>query len=97
MASLAHQTDLAAWIDQSLDYLTMYWTAIPEIAAGWDEREEHDRLDFVVEWPLREDRLRQLRCWEEEGHLSPPQLTRLEEIERLIQRHRPTLDRLLAE
>ena len=97
MASLAHQTDLAAWIDQSLDYLTMYWTAIPEIAAGWDEREEHDRLDFVIEWPLREDRLRQLRQWEAEGRLAPPQLLRLRELDQLIHRHQPTLDRLLED
>jgi hypothetical protein len=97
MASLAQQTIFSEWIDQSFDYLTLYWTAIPEIAAGWDEREELDRLDFVLEWPLREDRLRQLHRWEQDGLLSPTQLMRLEELECLIERHRPTVDRLLAE
>jgi hypothetical protein len=97
MASLTQQTELAAWIDKSLDYLSMYWTAIPEIAAGWDDREELDRLDFVLEWPLREIRLHELQRWETEDLLTAPQQERFDELKRLIQRHRPTLDQLLAE
>jgi hypothetical protein len=97
MASLAQQTDLAAWIDRSLDYLTASWAAIPAIASGWDERDELDRLDFVMEWQIREDRLIQVQQWNAEGLLSPPQQRRLAELERLIRRHRLTLERLLAE
>ena len=97
MAPLAQQTELAARIERSLDYLFMYWAAIPEIASDWDQRAEDDRLDFVLEWPLREDRLRQLRRWDEEGRLSSAQILRLRDLERLIRRYRPTLDRLLAD
>lgn len=97
MASLAQRSDLAAWIEDSLDYLIGNWAGIPRIAAEWNTWDEPDRLDFVLEWPLREIRLHELQAWEAEGLLSAPQRKRFRELEKLIQRHRPTLDRLLAE
>lgn len=97
MASLTEQTELAAWIDKSLDYLANEWADIPEVAAGWDTWEEPDRLDFVLEWPLREMRLHELQRWEAEGRLTAAQQQRFKELECVIHRHRPTVDRLLAE
>ena len=97
MASVTRHTELATWIDQSLDYLTGDWKAIPEIAADWDNRDELERLDFVVEWPLREDRLLQLKQWHQEGLLTPPQRERFDELRWLIQHHRATLERVLAD
>jgi hypothetical protein len=97
MASVTRQTDLTIWIDQSLDYLTGEWKAVPKIAADWDDRDELERLDFVVEWPLREDRLLLLKQWHREGVLSASQLQRFSELQHLIERHRTTLERLLAD
>jgi hypothetical protein len=97
MASLAQQTELATWIDRSLDYLTREWRAIPEIASEWNVWDEADRLDFVLEWPLREDALRQLRQWDSEGRLTPAQRRRYEQLGELIQQHRATLERLLED
>ena len=60
MATLTEQTELASWVDQSLDHLTGEWSAIPEAAAGWEAWEEFARLDLVLEWPLSEIRLHEL-------------------------------------
>ena len=84
-------------IDEDLSYLADEWTSLPEIAAEWDEWEEHDRLDFVLEWPLREDRLLQLERWDAAGQLTATQRGRYAALREFIQRHRPTRDRLLAE
>jgi hypothetical protein len=97
VASLTKESELAAWIDHSLKYLIAEWSDIPVVAAGWDTWEEPDRLDFVLEWPLREMRLDELRHWQAEGRLTALQQIRFEELERLIQCNRPTVDRLLAE
>jgi hypothetical protein len=97
MATLTQQTEFAAWIDRSLEYLIEEWSEIPEIACEWSTWDEPDRLDFVLEWPLNEIRLRDLQTWEAQGRLSAAQRKRFEELERLIRRHRTTLDRLLAE
>jgi hypothetical protein len=97
MASLAQQAELAAWIDRSLDYLIGEWEALPEIDSEWDAWEEADRFDFVIEWPLRTDRLRQLQQWDAEGRFTPAQRRRYEQLQQLIQRHSATLERLLAD
>ncbi len=97
MASVIHPTDLASWIDDSLDYLVGEWEQIPEIAAEWDDWDEYDRLDFVIEWPLREDRLHQLQRWHSGGELSLSQSQRLVELQELIERNRPVLERLLED
>jgi hypothetical protein len=97
MASQAQQTDLTARIDRSLAYLIGEWTDVPEVAAEWESWDELDRLDFVIEWPLREIRLDQLEAWDTEGHLTAAQREQFTKLRQLIQRHRPTLERLLAE
>ncbi len=97
MAQVTSQTDQATRIDRYLDYLCREWEDIPEVAGEWNEWEDHDRLDFVVEWPIREDRLHQLREWLAQGLLTSGQQARYEELLQLIARHRPLLDRLLDE
>ena len=94
MATLTQPTEFVAWIDRSLDYSIEEWSEIPEIARKWSSWDERDRLDFVLEWPLSEIRLRELQTWAAQGRLSATQRKRFEELERLILRHRTTLDRL---
>jgi hypothetical protein len=84
-------------IDLYLGYLLDQWRQIPSVAAEWDTWEDYEQLDFVIEWPIREDRLIQLRHWHEQGLLSIEQRSRYADLLGLIDRHRPTLERLLAE
>lgn len=94
MALVVQRTDLAAWIDESLDYLTEEWEDIPHVADGWNSWDELDRLVFVEEWPLRTGRLHELQRWRDDGLLSAEQLERFKRIEVLIELHSATLERL---
>ncbi|MEA2524687.1 MAG: hypothetical protein QOF01_3744 [Thermomicrobiales bacterium] len=97
MAQVAHDLRTKAWIDDDLDYLLREWRAIPQVAQEWDEWDELDRLVFVVEWPLRVDRLMRLDYWAGLHALTPLQQARYGELLDLIELHRPTLDRLLSD
>ena len=97
MASLVQQSATSSRIDHVLAVLTRQWNAIPEVVCTWESWDELDRLDFVIEWPIREMQLKQLRQWQDEGQLSSHQRQRFAELERLIQEHRAAVDRLLAE
>ncbi|HET8628557.1 MAG TPA: hypothetical protein VFL91_14140 [Thermomicrobiales bacterium] len=70
---------------------------MPDLVGEWEEWEELDRLDFVLEWPIREDHVYQLKQWAAEGLLSPAQRARYDELLRLVERNRPILNDLLAE
>ena len=84
-------------IDPYLDYLFAEWAHVPEVAKEWADWDEPDRLLFVLEWPIKEDRLAQLRGWVAEGALTPEQMARYHELLALVERHRRILEPLLSE
>ena len=83
--------------DHYLDYLLGEWGALPEVEREWPTREEPARLRFVLEWSIKDDRPQQLRQWTAEGLLTPAQLGRYRELQALVDRYRPTVERLLSE
>ena len=85
------------WIDEDLAYLTHEWAALPDLAGEWEGLGQAERLDFVLEWPLREERLRDLRRWAEIDWFTPEQRRCYDELLDLIARHRPILARLLRD
>jgi hypothetical protein len=89
--------DLASTIDHYLDYLAAEWGGIAEVVAEWATWDEREQLDFVLEWPIREDRLRQVQHWVADGVLTDRQRRALSDLERLIAGWRPALEQLLAE
>lgn len=97
MASVVRNPRTETWIDRSLDLLTSEWAAIPELAGRWTAWDEEDRLDFVLEWPLREDRLRLLRQWHAEGRLTETQRRRYDALQALVQQHQETLASLVSD
>ena len=97
MAQVRRTSDLGEWVESYLTYLLREWEAVPEVAAEWDDWEEHERLDFVLEWPIREDRWLELKRWASQGQLTPVQCARYDALSALIARHRPIIDRLLAD
>ncbi len=97
MAQVARPAGLDGGIEDYLTYLLREWESVPELAAEWGEWEEHEKLDFAIEWPIREDRFQQLREWAAQGFLKPRQRERYERLLRLVEQHRPTLERLLAD
>lgn len=95
MAAVARQPEIDGWIEDYLSYLIGEWEAVPAMAAEWDQWSANDRLDFSLEWPIREDRLRQLEHWADESLLSPSQCDRFRHLLDLIGRYGPTLQKLL--
>lgn len=84
-------------IDEFLDYLLRIWGGIPALAAEWGEWDEDSKLTFVHNWGVPTDRLHQVQEWAAQGLLTLAQQARYAELRRLVVRHGPTLDRLLAE
>jgi hypothetical protein len=54
-------------------------------------------LTFIFNWGVPADRLAQLHEWAQQGLLTPAQRARYEELLKLVDTHRPTLERLLAD
>lgn len=97
MAQVISETNLKVRIEDFLQYLLREWQDLPWVASEWDSWEEHERLNFVLEWPIREDRLQQLRQWERAGMLNLEQRERYERLLDLVEQHRQTLADLLAD
>jgi hypothetical protein len=79
------------------EYLEGEWCDLPEIEREWASWEEMSRLNFVLEWPMREDRLHMLERLASEGRLTSAQVARLERLRALVREHRPIVERLLSE
>jgi hypothetical protein len=94
VATIGRDITLDERIDDFLSYLIGEWEAIPELAAEWEEWTPYERSDFVLEWPIREDRLDQLGRYREAGLITPKQHPRYDHLLALVARHRPELERL---
>jgi hypothetical protein len=97
MAEVIHDPKLQERAEAFLTYLTREWRAVPAIAGEWDEWDDYARLVFVLEWPIREDRLKQLQQYAEQGVLTPAQQDRYTVLLELVARYRPIVQELLAE
>lgn len=98
MAHLASGATSSTNIDRYyLDYLFEEWADLPEVEREWPAWEEPARLLFVLEWPMREDRLALLHQQAAEGLLTPEQMVRYRELLTLVEKHRPIVERLLSE
>lgn len=89
--------DVSSRIDHFLDYALSEWTAVPSYAEEFDTWDEIQQLAFVHEWAIRESALQVLRESAGQGLLSRGQRSRYDELLKLVARHCPTLERLLAE
>ena len=83
--------------DGNLDYLLREWQSIPSLAEEWDEWDDGDRLNFELDWPVRESYLKLLSRWNDEGLLTTDQRERYHGLLRLVGTTRPLLERLFLE
>lgn len=97
MAEVVQDTERQARIDGYLDYLIGEWASIPEIAAEWQEWENHEQLEFVVGWPLREDKLHQVQQWADQKLLTPDQRAHYSALMTLVAEYRTLLKELLKD
>ncbi len=97
MVQLAQLTEIRERANRYIEYLFREWNRLPSVVSEWDAWEEHERLDFVLEWPIREDRLHIVSGWVDEGLLTLEQCERFAQLQHLIAFHRPSLERLLQD
>jgi hypothetical protein len=97
MAIVASPTEVTRWIDNYVSYLTDALNDLIEIEQEWDDWDELSRLTYVVEWPIKQDRLMQLERWASQSLLSEEQSGRYSTLLNLLEQRRPILERLLAD
>lgn len=97
MATTTAQLTGTSRADLYLDYLETEWAAVPSVSASWASYDEDDRLDFQLEWGIREDRLGLLEEMASAAKLTPHQNHRLTELLALIARNRSIVERLFDE
>jgi hypothetical protein len=97
MVDVASQTALQArrWAEKLIPRLLHEWRELPQTVAEIDSWDDGDALDYIEEWRLRESQRYDLERDAEQGLLTPSQLASLEELQRLVQEHKPLLDSLL--
>jgi hypothetical protein len=83
--------------DTYLAYLATEWASVPQVADSWDAWDEDERLNFQLEWGIREDRLGVLEEMARTGALTSLQCERLADLQRLIAHNQQTIERLFAE
>ena len=81
-------------IDLMLDILEWQWGRLSEVETEIDSWDLLDQLHFIEEWPLEEERLKQVEHYRTEGALTSEQYARYEEIKRLVAQNRPIIRRL---
>jgi hypothetical protein len=98
MAQVTRQRDLESDIDSHLDYQFMQWRRVPEIAEWWPKMDTVEKEVFHLEWVgITEARLQELAGRMNGGAIRPDQRDRYSDLMRLVECHRPTVERLLAE
>ena len=96
MAQVTQDKQLLEQIDHYLDYLVRTWEGVPLDAQEWDTWDDFSRLNYDLDWGVPNDRLAQLRGWAKQEIFTPSQQALYEELETLIAKNQPVLDRMLA-
>jgi hypothetical protein len=95
---MARVTDEAGTrVEHFLDYSLREWGAVPSYVAEFSTWDEEIRLAFVHEWAIRESGLETLADLARRGLLTPDQRRRYDHLFALVERHRPAIERLLAD
>ncbi len=82
------------YIDLMLGILEEQWGCLPRVETEIDTWDLLDQLHFIEEWPLEEERLKQIEHYRAEGVLTSEQSARYEEVKRLVAQNRPIIRRL---
>lgn len=83
-------------VDWLLDYLLSEWETVSEAAAEWDDWDDQDRHDFLAEWPIKEESLRELEQLASKDLLTTEQAERYQALRRYIDTYRPVLNTLFC-
>jgi hypothetical protein len=92
MAQVA--TGVSERIELVLNISLEAWKGLPEAEATIDEWDLIDQIVYIEEWPLEEERLRELAEYRAEGAMSLEQKRRHDELLSVVEQNRPIIRRL---
>ena len=81
-------------IDSTLEWSLRVWRALPETAEEIEGWAPVERLDFMYEWPLEEQRLVELQEYAEREQMTPLQQRRYRTLEEVVAQNRHIIDEL---
>lgn len=83
-------------INYMLDRLIQEWQDLPRAEREIDSWDLIEQIDYVEEWTPTEELRHKLDKYAADGFLDSNQQERYEELQRLVSKNRPILERLRA-
>ena len=93
MAQVRQATE--ADVDHVLGRAVAAWEALPDVEREIDGWDLIDQIVFLEEWPIEEDRLLWLAEHVRAGDFTEAQSTRYRDLLKVVDRHRPIIERLM--
>lgn len=81
-------------IEHRLTVAETGWARLPRVEVEIDDWDPEDAEVFILEWSIEDDRLRRLEEDYRRGAMTEDQTTRYEELEKLVAKNRPIIERL---
>ena len=95
MAQVAWKYEPGRFISHDLERLLAFWRTVPEMVEEWPQWDDHSRFNFIIEWPIDRERLFRVRHAAAAGLLNERQQREWQELQRLIEMHRATVEWML--
>lgn len=95
MAQVVRVPKLEQFVKKDLEDLLAFWRTVPELADEWPEWDDYSREDFRIEWTIDRERLHRVRTAAKAGMLNERQQRDWQELQRLIETHRATVEWML--
>ncbi len=91
---MAELAEAANRLDYYLDYVEGHLAELEENELSWTDMSPEDRSDFLLEWPVVDDKIKSLKRLVEREGVPPDRRERYERLMRRLKRDRQILDRL---
>ncbi|HEX5585286.1 hypothetical protein [Gaiella sp.] len=90
------KSDVQRTIDRWLDYLLEAWQNLPKVEREIDNWDLIEQIDYVEEWTPKLDVANHLAELVASSEVTNEQRERYEQLQELMRRNRPILERLRA-
>lgn len=87
-------TNLESQIDRMLHIAAVEWFNLPETLADFDHMDPFDQMEFLLDWPLVEDRARRLAAFARGGEMNSDQFSLFIVIVKSIARFMPYVEKV---
>ncbi len=92
---MSHEQSVHSAVEHVLARAIESWEELPEMEREIDTWDHLDQIVYLEEWQIEEDRLLRLAEHAQSGAFTPGQRARYERLLKLVEDHRPIIERLL--